>query len=582
MPEAPLSTPRGDDLAWGESSPAPPRAGLGLLVRKGFRCLANMRRVVVHQSVFRLGFSVSFMAVTMVCLFGVFYAGFDFLDETGGVGVFVIHRLFALFFFGLGALLLLSSAITAYTTYYQSREMAYLVLRPLPRKEIISYKYIETTFMSSWAFFFIIAPFVGAYTAYEKLSLLFTFWTLLFCLPFAMICCALGTLVTIVLVRFLPRGKPLVLGMVVVLGWVGIVAMRSVHGVLQDTGNDHVLLINKLIPGFKFTSHPLWPSYWVAEGMMSMSRGRWTRGLQFFGLLVSWVVVLQIAVRQFGAWLFYDGWQRVLTSATRVSGKAVILRPLEGVLHVFMPTDFRALFMKDLRTFLRDPAQWTQGLIFYGILALYFVNLRNLQYDTLSPQWRNVIAFLNVFSVSAVMCSLGARFIFPQLSLEGQGFWIIGMSPVTMRRVLVSKFTTSLCVLATISVLLMLLSVRMLNANGPTRVAAMSIAAAMSATVAGMSTGLGAVFIDLKQRNPAAIISSFGGTLNLVLSLVYMFGVIIPFAAIFHVHTQSDHLGPDALQAALLAAYGYLLIVTAAATTLPLWLGARSLGRREY
>jgi len=42
--------------------------------------------------------------------------------------------------------------------------------------------------------------------------------------------------------------------------------------------------------------------------------------------------------------------------------------------------------------------------------------------------------------LSAVMCSVGARFVYPQLSLEGHGFWIVGMSPVTMGRVLFSKF----------------------------------------------------------------------------------------------------------------------------------------------
>jgi ABC-2 type transport system permease protein len=361
----------------------------------------------------------------------------------------------------------------------------------------------------------------------------------------------------------------------------GFLTLRAVQGVLQDAGSDSMLLLSKLIPGFQLTSHPLWPSYWVAEGMMSMSRGQWSRGLMFFALLSSWVLVLNIWIRSAGTALFYDGWQKVLSSATRVGHKPVMLAPLERFLRGFTPTDFRALLMKDVRVFLRDPAQWSQGLIFYGILGLYFINLRNLQYHTLSEEWRNVIAFLNVFSVSAVMCSVGARFIYPQLSLEGQGFWIVGMSPVTMGRVLVSKFVAALSVLLMISVGLMFLSVQMLRVDPGIRFSAMAISVAMSLSVAGMSTGLGAVFIDLKQRNPAAIISSFGGTLNLVLSLAFMFFAIVPFAAVFHFQT-GGRIGMDAHLTVVRSTYVYLVGITLITTAVPLLLGRRSLREREF
>ena len=67
----------------------------------------------------------------MLGLWFLFYGGFRFLDVMGGVGLMIINRLFALFFLGLGMLLVLSSSITAYTTLFQSREMPYLLLRPL-------------------------------------------------------------------------------------------------------------------------------------------------------------------------------------------------------------------------------------------------------------------------------------------------------------------------------------------------------------------------------------------------------------------------------------------------------------------
>ena len=69
-------------------------------------------------------------------------------------------------------------------------------------------------------------------------------------------------------------------------------------------------------------------------------------------------------------------------------------------LFFFLPGEIRLLILKDLRTFRRDPAQWSQFLIFFGLLAFYFVNIRRLSYDVESPYWRNLISFLNL-SVTA-------------------------------------------------------------------------------------------------------------------------------------------------------------------------------------
>ena len=43
----------------------------------------------------------------------------------------------------------------------------------------------------------------------------------------------------------------------------------------------------------------------------------------------------------------------------------------------------------------------------------------------------------------------------------------------------------------------------------------------MSAALSGLSVGLGALFPNFKEDNPSKIVSSFGGTLCLVISFIY-------------------------------------------------------------
>ena len=313
---------------------------------------------------------------------------------------------------------------------------------------------------------------------------------------------------------------------------------------------------------------------------MALSHGQWSRGLLLLGLLVSNVLVIGVLVEITGRACFYEAWQRTRYAGRTTRRTRVLFGPLERLIG-FVPADIRALMMKDIRTFCRDPEQWIQGLIFFGLLALYFFNLRNLNYHLLPAEWRNLITFLNIFSVSAVLCSLGSRFVFPQLSLEGHGFWIVGLSPTTMARVLVAKFSLALVSMGIVSTVLMYLSTKMLLVPADVRAVVFGVAAAISLGIAGLSTGLGAIFLDLKQQNPAAIVSGFGGTLNLVLSLVFMFAAIVPFGMVFHLH-YAGHITELEFHRGIAVASGWLVLVTLLSTTVPLMLGARSLRLREY
>ena len=132
-----------------------------------------------------------------------------------------------------------------------------------------------------------------------------------------------------------------------------------------------------------------------------------------------------------------------------------------------------------------------------------------------------------------------------------------------------------------VSLGLILISVRLLALPPLAQAVALFIAAAVAVAIAGLSTGLGAVFLDLHQRNPAAIVSSFGGTLNLVISLCFMLAAIFPFGALFHFYSLAL-IGKSALLKGLAAGLPALAVLTALAAWLPLATGSKTLERREY
>jgi ABC-2 type transport system permease protein len=549
------------------------------LAMKSRRHIANGARIFRAQSRFKVWFTGIFALFCEAGLLAIFLDAFRHLDKMGGVGLMIIDRLFTLFFFGTGLMLTFSGIVTSYATIFRSEEIPFLITRPFQMSEIVSYKFLESTWLSSWAFSFIVIPFVGAYAWHEQMSALLALWTLLFSVPFLIICSGLGTIVSLLFVRWFPGMRFMRVCGVALLVGLGIGAYKLSHEA-YGLSNEFQMNLTRMIPGLNLASSALLPSWWVSEGIMALARYEWYRGVMLLGMVVSTALMIYVTIEWLGGLTFYEGWQRIAGSRGFGRRSPLLLRRLDGAFAV-MPSDIRAMVMKDLRIFVRDPMQWSQVLIFFGLLALYFVNLRSFRYHALPDNWRNTIAFLNVFSVSAVMCSLSSRFVYPQLSLEGQGFWIIGLSPVTMRRVLLTKFSLSLAGMLVVSAGLMLISCSMLKAAPLTTTMALLVACAMSFAVSGLSTGLGTIFLDLDQRNPVAIVSGFGGTLNLVLSLAFMLGAIVPFGLVIHFHTL-HRFSPHLLTRYLFMSGSWLVLITLAATAIPLWLGVRSLTRREF
>ena len=546
--------------------------------RKQAASLRNGWRIFREQHIFKVTFIFGFALMCEFGLWVLFRDGFRYLQSIGGIAGIITARLFSLFFLGMGLMLVMSAVITSYSTLYRSQEVPFLLVRPLPTSQIVLYKFAESTYFSTWAFVFIIVPFVGAYAAHERLSPLFAIWTVLFSAPFLVVCSGIGTAVIVAAVRWYPRRfglKPVVALFAGLIVWAAVRIAGEAASV-----EDAQFTLSTLVPGLRLASNPLLPSTWMAEGILAMSRAQWLRGAMLLASLTASALVVSAVVEWAGSRTFRAAWEQLETGGGRRARSSAVFRRLDAALR-FLTGDLRAMIMKDVRTFFRDPMQWSQGLIFFGLLGMYFANLRSFHYDTYGAQWRNMVSFLNIFSVSAVLCSLGARFIYPQLSLEGQGFWLLGLSPTSMRRVVLAKLALAGFVTVTVSLLLIALSTAMLRMDAIVRNVSLLLIASVALAVTCLSTGLGALFLDLRQRNPAAIVGGFGGTVNLVVSLTFMLATIIPFGLVFHMRVGGI-VGETTFARGLGYCLAWLAALTALAVFVPVALGIRALNRRDY
>jgi len=166
--------------------------------------------------------------------------------------------------------------------------------------------------------------------------------------------------------------------------------------------------------------------------------------------------------------------------------------------------------------------QWSQFTIFFGLLAVYFMNLRSFGYENMLPFWKNIISFLNLTATSLTLASLSVRFVFPQISLEGRRFWILGLAPISKKGLILQKLFLNTAAALAVCMPLIITSNYMLKVSTAMMCISVAVVGLMCVSLTSICIGLGTMFANLKEDNPAKIVSGFGGTLSLVISLLFI------------------------------------------------------------
>ncbi len=550
-----------------------------ILIRNHVFGLRTAMGELREQPKLKVAFVGGFSLCWLLGLSWIFYEGFAFLNQRGGVAFGLVPDLFTLFFLGLGLMLMLSGAVTGYANLFQTPEVKRLLTWPVPTRDLFYYALVKSTLMSSWAFFFIIVPMISSYGIQDGWGPGLLLWSAVYSVPYVMLFSGLGVFLMLLIVRWFPRGRTLgligALLLVTLITW----AMNYVKEVRSSQSQDMLVLIN-FIPGLRLASQPVLPNSWMANGILAFTKDEMGTGILYFLLLCSSVGVLFLFLAKLGEWVYPSALQRQITGSTQLNARA---SSASRFLQYAFPgrASVRAFGIKDALIFLRDPTQWTQFLIFFGLLGLYFINLGSLGYNDLGYVWSNLIAFLNMFSLSAVMSSLSARFVFPQMSMETRALWMVGLAPHSMSRLMIIKFGLATLSLSIVGMTLSRLSTFMLGVSGHTALIGSVLMPSMAIALSGMSIGLGAIFMEVRPKTPAQILSGYGGTLNLILSLVTVILLVMIPGMVSHFMLE-NRFSPGMKEWIFPMTLLYIVVLSLFAAGLPLWLGHRSLQSRDY
>ncbi len=511
----------------------------------------------------------SFLGLYILAAYALVSQGLSFVYGLPLLGPLLTERLIYLLFFFFFVMLVISNATITGMGLFRRSETSWLLSLPVPHKSLVLWKTLEGMVLASWALLLLSAPILVAIGQLYHVGASFYLATLPALLCLVLLASNFSAWLLLLLMRGLRRQWIKPIAIVAVIGLavssVQLLPDRSPDGKRTDVAMNVAQILNHT----EFFTHPLLPSAWVAESALGAVRGGSDRSWFFNLTLLSWALASLVVTTRIAGWLFYRAWTQSLQPAPLAKMKAAAAgssgRAARDRRWLVDPIT-QALMVKDMRTFIREPAQWGQTVLVFGLLFLYTGNLRRIVSDYQDPFWSNVISYLNLLVCSLSLSTLTTRFIYPQLSQEGQRLWLLGLSPVSMARVLRTKLWLTTVVTGTLTTLLT--AVSCVSLELPFERAVFFIAAIVMLTVGlnALAHGLGTIFPDFREANPAKIVSGFGGTLCLITSFLFILAsvaiALLPALSELHVRLPwVDHYPRAYLKLLSLAGIFVLTVV---------------------
>jgi ABC-2 type transport system permease protein len=248
----------------------------------------------------------------------------------------------------------------------------------------------------------------------------------------------------------------------------------------------------------------------------------------------------------------------------------------------FFPETLRAIMIKDIKTFLRDTTQWSQLFLLLALVVVYLYNFKVLPIDRSpipSSTLRTAISFTNLALAGFVLSAVAVRFAFPAVSLEGKAFWVLQTAPISLRKLLWSKFWLNLIPLLFLGELLVFVSNLLLRV--PTWMMALSLITIFLMTfgITAIAVGVGALYPKFDYDHAAEIPTGFGGMICMIFSIGFI-GLSVMIEAWPVYLLTAGKFDPGAVARSpwlLVPSLVMISVLTAAAVILPIKLGLNKL-----
>jgi len=425
---------------------------------------------------------------------------------------------------------LVSFVATGLWTFYRASDTAFLLSTPVPLAHLFWLRATETFLIASWAFVLLGVPAFLALGAAHDAGATFYLWALVILLLFMVLAGALGTLLTALAGAAFRRSRArtaIVLATVVLAGAFAFLVGRHV----VPSPGDFYLIFEPGIPNgkpasLKFIEHRFWfwPSHPLAVSLFAGVRVT-TAGSDALAA-AAWVLpaLALVAAGVIGGRLF-AATLPIVAEGPVIAARPAARRAATGAAFPrFLRGPVGAVIERDLVILGRSPHELGRAGFIVFLLALYTAILFVAPLAEALEQPKAVarLFFLDLMAVGYFVTAFGIRFVFPSLSLEGRGAWILFAGPLPLDRLFLGKFLVYSTILGvTVGPIALGGALRLVTFPALLGVFGLLLALLIVTTVT-VSLAFGVLWPNFREANADRMATNAGGLATIVLSLGYV------------------------------------------------------------
>jgi len=228
------------------------------------RIVATLVRQTFCEAWFRLSLIAVLSGLLWGGLFWLFADGFIFLKTSipsADLHDQTVRAVFGMFFVALSVMLVFSSGIILYSSLFRGPDIGLLLTIPARAERVFLHKFQEAVLLSSWAFLLLGSPMMLAYGVVVRAPWYYFVMLGPLLLAFTYIPAAVGAVLCLAIVRFLPRGRVLVLTVTAAVAlaaavWIGWSVTQTVRTDMMTP-----TWFQDLLDRLRITEHRLLPSW---------------------------------------------------------------------------------------------------------------------------------------------------------------------------------------------------------------------------------------------------------------------------------------------------------------------------------
>jgi ABC-2 type transport system permease protein len=567
------------------SATAAPRISPGYLMLPRLRGLRNTWRGADGRT--RAAYAV-FGLMGLAFWVGLFWflhfiiGGFH---EVEVFGPLLTRKLLEILLISLFMMLCFSNVVTALSTFFLSDDLELLLALPIPRAVLHYSRLAETAVQSSLMMAVFGLPVFLAYGMVYQAPWSYYLLLAVVVPAFVAIPVAIGVVVAAALVNVFPARRTR--EFMAMAGVLAVVALFVLLRLLKPERFTDARAFDSLAAYVAEIQTPmpaLFPPTWASDVLLGTLQGQAMPWLPL-GMLVLGSLAVVAVGRWITAKLYIQGWSKSQEArAARGAQSAWMSLLVHGAQRLF-PLSWRPVVVKDLRTFFRDPSQWSQVFLLGSLIVVYLFSINAIPMDQFRGPWalalRRALAFLNLGMAGFVMAGVAIRFQFAAVSGEGRAYWVVRSGPVDPVAFLWAKSMLGLVPMLVVGEILAVASTILLGAGSYLTIVAGGTALFLAVGLGGIATAMGAMYPNFKADNASKVATGPAGVLFMVIALSLVGLVLLLEAYPVYVWLRADAM-EQPVGATAWAISGGLLATAATACVLAGLLPMRRAARRLW